>query len=87
MTLLIADDDELNQNTTLFQPHKLPKHTPECEKGPKKILHKVYGEWHWPPVTKGECDKLPGCKDPKCISVKTVKKTVCVLVFRRYGYK
>lgn len=85
--LSLADEDDLNSNTSNFHPHKDSSHTPKCQNGPKKVVHKVYGEWHWPPVVKGVCDKLPGCKDPKCISVKTVKKSVCVIVFRRYGYR
>ena len=87
MICYIANDDELNSNSSNFQPHKVPPHSPECEKGPKRVLHSVYGEWYWPPIFKGECDNLPGCKDPKCIAVKTVKETSCVLVFRRYGYR
>lgn len=84
---LIAGEDDLNTNSSNFAPHKIRPHNPECEKGPKRILHTVYGEWHYPPIIKGKCDKLPGCKDPKCIPVKTIKKSVCVLVFRRYGYR
>lgn len=76
-------------NTSNFQTHPsirgLPN--PECEDGPKHVLHSEQYEWHYPPIYRGVCDDLPGCKNPKCISTKTVKTSACVLVFRHYGYR
>ncbi len=85
----IADDVILNKNESNFKSHIATKgpYGLTCEKGPKHILHTEHYEWHWPPVYKGVCDDLPGCKDPECISTKTVKETVCVLVFRNYGHR
>ena len=85
----IASEADLATNTSNFQPHPgvSGPPNPPCERGPKHILYSEHYEWHWPPVYKGVCDKLPGCKDPECISTKTVKKSACVLVFRHYGYR
>ena len=84
-----GNEYELNKNDSLFKHDKKSSdsYIPSCEEGPKHIVHDVPHEWHWPDILKGTCDSLPGCKYSKCIAKKTVKKSACVLVFRKYGYK
>ena len=55
---------------------------PRCEDGPRRVIHSVKGEFHWPPIWKGSCDNLPGCQDPPCFPRRQVWRSVCVRVFK-----
>ena len=53
-----------------------------CEDGPRKLIHSIPGEFHWPPIMRGSCDNLPGCRVPSCLPRQTIRRSVCVLVFK-----
>ncbi len=46
-----------------------------------QIIHFVPGEFHWPPIRRGSCDRLL-CRDPPCIARDVVIRTRCVVVYR-----
>lgn len=57
-----------------------------CEDGPARVIHTVKGQFFWPPIYRGTCDKL-FCKDPPCIARKFIWRSRCVLVYKLiHGY-
>ena len=51
---------------------------------PPQKIHTVPGEFHWPPIYRGTCDKLK-CYTPHCRARKIVWRRRCVLVYK-YAY-